>query len=925
MPSSPAEFSSDGPWLKKRPRSKATHVRMPPGMNWHAGSRFGSYEIVAAIGTGGMGEVYRARDPKLNRDVAIKVLLPSVIADPNRIARFRREAQVLASLNHPNIAHIHGIEEDGGITALILELVEGEDLSQRIGRGPLPIDEALAIARQIAEALEAAHDLGIIHRDLKPANIKVRADGTVKVLDFGLAKASDPTASLSADLMNSPTLSIHATQAGIILGTAAYMSPEQARGKSVDRRTDIWALGCVLFEMLTGNRPFAGEDATDTLVAVMSKEPRWTTLPASVPDAVRALLHLTLQKQPRDRLDSAAAFRLAIGEPLAALGSEHYRAPHVWSRSQRLAVLAWSLAASFAIALLVSTAYRSQSSSANEVIRFAIEPASYIRDLNPSPGYSLAASPDGTKLAFIALSGNVLRIYVRDLRSEAVTQVAGTEGGYLPFWSPDGRRLGFFSGDKLYKLDLADGRPILVSEARSPLGGTWNANQDILFASYSGFYRVAADNGKAVKVEVKDPFSRAERGFPQFLPDNDHFLYYAGGPFDSRAIFVGSLTQPESKLVSNADSAGQYSAAGFLLFTKGTALMAQSFDLKSLLTIGQPSRLVPDIASAWNSAELGQGVPTFAVSGNLLAFVPAVGNASQQTWFARNGTQLSVLPLPASGEFANPAISPDGLQVLFNRIDPETGNRDVWLIRSDGTSPTRLTFDAAEESDAVWSPDGRSIAFLSTRNQKYGLYRKSVNSQDDDELIKEFDGPVLPSSWSPDGRFIVYSTLESTPDVWALPLDGDRVPVPVRRSAFSEYGAQVSPDSRWIAYASDETGASEVYVQAFPQGGARVRVSNSGGGIHPRWRSDGKELFYWHLTSKRVFAIGIRSDGTTVTAGPERPMLDVTLDGMSDARNHYAVAPDGQRALLRKSSVTARQPSISVMVNWATELRHAGR
>ncbi|HXG89163.1 MAG TPA: protein kinase [Vicinamibacterales bacterium] len=532
----------------------------------NTGTRLGPYEIVAPLGAGGMGEVYRARDTKLNRDVAIKVLLPAVANDPDRLARFSLEAQVLASLNHPNIAHIHGIEESSGVTALVMELVEGEDLSQRIARGAIPLDEAWPIARQIAEAVEAAHEQGIIHRDLKPANIKVRPDGTVKVLDFGLAKALEPTAASSATAANSPTLSLHATQAGMILGTAAYMAPEQARGRPVDKRADVWAFGAVLYEMLTGARAFAGEDITDTIVAVMSKEPDWGRLPAGTPSRVRGLIRRCLEKDVKRRLQAIGEARIHLGDLVSgardpgadeALPTRATATPS----SSRGTRLAWVVAA---VALLAAAGL------AVPAVRYlreappAAPPATRTEITTPVGGdpLSFALSPDGTQIVFVAAGDGAPRLWLRSLSTTTAQPLAGTEGAAYPFWSPDSRSVAFFADGQLKRLDLGGGAPRALAAAPDGRSGSWNTDGVVLFAPNSGspLFRVAAAGGNAAPVTTLD--RQASHRWPVFLPDGRHFVFYAQGGPDTRGIHLGTLDAGASTRLTAADTAGTYLPAG---------------------------------------------------------------------------------------------------------------------------------------------------------------------------------------------------------------------------------------------------------------------------------------------------------------------------------------------------------------------------
>ena len=667
------------------------------------GSRLGPYEIVAPLGAGGMGEVYRARDPKLNRDVAIKVLLPTVANDPDRLARFSREAQVLASLNHPNIAAIYGIEESNGVTALVMELVEGEDLSQRIGRGAIPIDEALPIARQIAEALEAAHDHGIIHRDLKPANIKVRPDGTVKVLDFGLAKAVDPTAGSSTTAMNSPTLSIHATQAGIILGTAAYMSPEQARGKAVDKRTDLWALGCVLFEMLTGTRAFPGDDATDTIVAVVSKEPDWQALPPSVPSGLRKLLRRCLEKDPKRRLDSAAVIRIEIDDVAQAPSADAPVSPRPLSR-----FLPWGVAATLAAGLLASVMYPRRVPEERGVVRFNVE--SEFGSTRRQGAF--AVSPDGRSMAFTSAGADgVGRIVTRRLDDVETQVVTGTETAVSVFWSPDSRSIGFVKRGAIFRTDL-DGRPPLrlcdlPGGPQTGSVGAWGTKGVIVFSSSIGLMRVADTGGTPTPVSALNAAnSEVVHTAPFFLPNGIHVLFLALAPSStSGVIWATSIDEPARTRVAESSGGAAY-ADGWLLTTTGSPrrLLAQPFDPQRLTTSGSPQ----PVRDRLGFASTG-GAPGFSLSANGVLVVDRPPPAIHQlAWMDRRGQVLSTIgPAAAIRDFA---LAPDERRVAAPVHDIETGKADLWLYDSGREGGTRLTVQSVVIRP-MWARDGRRIFF----------------------------------------------------------------------------------------------------------------------------------------------------------------------------------------------------------------------
>ena len=718
------------------------------------GTRLGPYEVTAQIGVGGMGEVYRAIDTNLKRQVAIKVLPTSVAADADRLARFQREAEVLAALNHPNIAHIFGLEKSDGTIALVMELVEGPTLADRIAQGAIPIAEALPIAKQIAEALEAAHEQGIIHRDLKPANIKVRDDSGVKVLDFGLAKAMDPVGASSANAMNSPTLSIHATQAGIIMGTVAYMSPEQARGKPVDRRTDIWAFGCVLFEMLTGRTLFDGETASDTIAGILDREPDWAALP-KVPQGVARLLRRCLSKDAASRLHDIADARIEIVDALAGRPFEIDGRRRVDSRQ-------WMWSALLVIATAASAGITSRLMRKPAVVPPLLVEFPIDLPRGVEPAFGVSVSPDGRRIAMGAY-GTGFQIWVRSLDSSETRAIAGTDGAFWPFWSPDGSTLGFFADDKLKKIDLAHGHVTVLCDAPEPTGGSWSENGIIVFSSASHLVTISAAGGVPEPVAM----ARTDRDtvgefFPQFLPDNRHFLYYRqmvqGG-----TIEVASLDRTErSQRVAHSEFAGAYAPPGYLLFISGASLMAQRFDASSFTLAGEPMLIEASAAPGWL-----EGRPSFSASrtGTVAYTSTRLGNVGELTWVDRQGRPLGTIAQTRGEEFLNPAISPSGEQVAVNRMDPATGNWDVWVIDLARQVPLRLTTDAAMDADPLWSPDGRHVVFESRRAGRLALYRMLADGSEAERLanIDCRNCAAIPRSWSPDGQLLLYDLLVNPP------------------------------------------------------------------------------------------------------------------------------------------------------------------
>ncbi len=884
------------------------------------GNRLGPYEIVAAIGAGGMGEVYRARDSKLERDVAIKVLPDTVAHDLERLARFRREAQILAALNHPNIAHIHDFEDSTGTAALVMELVEGPTLADRIAKGALPLDEALPIAKQIAEALEAAHEQGIIHRDLKPANIKVRPDGTVKVLDFGLAKAFDPALPAGANATMSPTLSIHATQAGIILGTAAYMAPEQARGKAVDRRADLWAFGCVLYEMLSGARVFGGTEIADTLALVLTNEPQWTTLPAKTPEPIRRLLRRCLDKDPRRRLASASDARLEIEDALhESTGALPLPGTPTPVRSIRLwraiAVLVTLMAIGVSVWVLWPTPPK---------------PASRVETSLPdgtTPGDFLSVSPDGRKLVVAAAGQSGL--WLRDLGSLEWRRLPGTENGMSPFWSPDSRHVAFAVENQLKKVDTTGGPPeTLCTVSSSAMGsGSWNRDGEIIFGSWGGgsggpLWKVSQAGGQATAVTEVDT-SKGERYHtsPVFLEDGRQFLYFRSGPPESAGIYAGSLdAKPtdQSRVRILATELTPSYADGYIFFMRATTMMAQPFDRRRLQLKDAPVAIAEAIKTTWFGSEM------FSVSsGGVLAYrtAPAIENV-QLTWIDRAGKVLGTVESPTFEGAVN--LSPDGKRAVVRDAGYDVPG-DLWTVDLSNGRRTRLTFRRNNYSPGVWSPDGTRLAYAGG-NLGDTLYEKaSTGTGEEIELLKEAGTRHFVTSWSSDGRFLLYHT-ENAPktgyDVWVLPLEGERKPVLLLGDSFNEWAAQFSPDNHWMVYASTETGNdAELFVRPFsvsasgtPALGQGKWQLSRGSGNWPVWRAGAEILFNSGLpwtVGNAIMAAPVRTTGAAFESGAPQRLFP------SGAGAGWDVTVDGQRFLVPVARVQHPAPvSISMILNW---------
>jgi Tol biopolymer transport system component len=877
------------------------------------GTRLGPYEILSALGAGGMGEVYRARDTRLDRDVAMKLLPDLFASDAERLARFTREAQTLASLNHPNIAHIHGLEESGGVRALVMELVEGEDLSQRIARGAIPLEEALPIAKQIADGLEAAHEQGIIHRDLKPANIKVRPDGTVKVLDFGLAKLTEAGGAGRAgpaDLSQSSTRTSPAamTGLGVILGTAAYMSPEQARGKPLDKRTDIWAFGCVLYEMLTGRRTFADDEVSDVLAAVLTREPDLAALPVTAPPSIRRLLRRCLQKDRSERLRDIGDARIEIRDALSKADPEVAVAPVVGADRRRRERLAWIGAlAALTLALAASLILGLRPSPAGSEMRVDIATPPTTAPL------SLAISPDGRTIAFVATSESESRLWVRSLASASARPVVGTDGAEYPFWSPDSRSVGFFAQGQLRRVDVDGGSVQTLANVPAGQGGAWNRDDVILFASLGNpISRIPAKGGDPVAVS-----GLAQQGTdfsPQFLPGGRRFLYYVRGSPEVRGVYVGQLDETlEPRRLLDSDSGAVYASSGQLLFVRQGTLFAQDFDPSRLALTAGPFPVAERVVFRSGLAAL-----SISAAGPIIYRTGSTAEPhAQWVWFDRSGREVTKVSNAMAGDAGNfPSMAPDGrrvaLQVMVN------GNADIWSLDTGRGLFSRFTSDAADDVMPIWSPDGSRIVFSSNRSGVHQLYQKSVTGAGGEELLLSTAELKFATDWSLDGRFLLYlsDNQKTGSDLWALPMNGDRTPFPVVKTTFNEGQAQFSPDGKWIAYQSNESGSFEIYVQPFPGPEGKSRISTNGGG-QVRWRRDGKELFYIALDGRLIaIPVQLASSGQAVDVGAPVPLFAAPVGGALEERQQYIVSSDGQRFLMKAVTEEGSTSPITVILNW---------
>jgi serine/threonine-protein kinase len=892
------------------------------------------YRITARLGAGGMGEVYRSTDTRLGREVALKFLPDLFADDAERLARFQREAQLLASLNHPHIAAIYGLEESAGIHFLALELVEGPTLAERIAEGPMPMAEALGIAMQIAEALEAAHEKPIIHRDLKPANIKLTADGQVKVLDFGLAKALEGEMD-EDDIANSPTLSRVATRAGVLLGTAAYMSPEQAKGKRADRRADIFAFGVVFYEMLTGKQAFSGDSIPEILAGVLKQEMDWSALPSDTPPAIRRLLRRCLEKDARRRLRDIGDARMEIVDTLAAPQAETaIAAPAVappmpaqplWQRA-----LPWSLAAVLAAVTALAFWRPWIPAPARPVVaRFAasLQPS---ESLNPATG-GLAISPDGAYIAYMSTpsSGAARQLFLRAMdRAEAIP-IPGAEGATGLFFSPDSQWIAFTAGGKLKKVPRAGGTPITLCDKSIGHTGTWGPDGTIYFFEPAGkLMRVPGAGGAPeVLATIEAKPGENEPRWPEVLPGGEAILFAMGGTplYDDATIIAQSLKTGERKTLIQGGTSPRYLSTGHIVYGQGGRLLAIPFDLRRLEVTGAAAPVLEDV---WQAAG---GFLAYGVSGNgSLAYVNGgqAGVLARSTlhWVDRSG---DARPVGSAHAFVDPSLSPDGQRLAIRNGDIAALS-DIYVSDLNRGTLTRLTFAKPGEQtySPVWTPDGTRVIYsLSSgagagtagRGGAWKIMWRSADGSGAEESLFSGTGAMFPLSISPDGQLLVFQQGPvARRDLWVLPLAGERKARPLLEGSFDEVAAQISPDGRWLAYVSNETGRQEVYVQPFPGLGGKWQVSATGG-TEPRWSRDGRQLFY--RSGNKMMAVDVQTR-SGFAAGTPRMLFDQPYAINPNAAARYDVAPDGQHFLMLKVDETLSSPlELRVVLNWADEVQ----
>jgi serine/threonine protein kinase/Tol biopolymer transport system component len=877
----------------------------PPALT--SGERLGTYEITGLLGAGGMGRVYRARDTTLDRDVALKILPDRWLNDPDRRARFEREARMLASLNHPNIGSIYGVHEGApspasglAVKALVLELVEGDTLADLIAyhaqlsasRSGLPIAEVVSTASQVIEALEAAHERGIVHRDLKPANIKVTPEGRVKVLDFGLARAMGGTGS-GPEIANSPTITGRGTQDGVLLGTAPYMSPEQARGRAVDKRTDIWAFGCVLYEMLTGAPAFVGDSVSETLANVIKTDPDWTALPPDTPTALHLCLLRCLQKDLRQRFHDIADVRLAMEGAFEQPTRDSDSTRHDRPAHTRLAYTGWAIALVATAGALAIVAIAPWGPADAPEIRLEIVTPPAADPL------SFAISPDGRSVVFQA--GQDPRLWLRPLDSQETRPLGGTDDGLYPFWSPDSRSVGFTARGVLKRIDLDSGL-VRTLARHSFAGGAWNVDGTILIGSVIGpLYSVQADDGSVTQTTNLLEGQSSHR-WPQFLPDG-RFLFFTLGPPAVRAVYLGSTADANVQRLSDRESGYRFMPPSHVLFARQGGLWARRLGPESTTLEGELVPVAPKVLVSPGFF----GYSAFSSSATGAIAYRASAGETQLVWLDRAGRPVGTVGQADDGQMTLYQLSRDGRTVAITRTI--AGNTNVWLLDTERGVPHRLSFDV-NDNDVIISPDGTRVVHQANGPSDGSVVyeRRSDGTGTESQLLQESVNEWHhPQDWSADGRHIMYAVTTTTGlDLRALPLSGERTPFDVARTSFSELNARFSPDGRWVAYQSNETGQFEIHVQPFPGPGPKVQVS-VGGGTLPRWRRDGGELFYIAL-DKRLMAVSIAQSGSRLETDPPQALFTLS------ATKGYEPSPDGQRFLV--TEVVSEASPISVILNW---------
>jgi len=886
------------------------------------GTKLGRYEIRSKLGAGGMGEVYLARDVEIGRDVALKVLPSTFSSDKDRLQRFQQEACAAGALNHPNILSIYDVGKHDGSPYVVSELLQGETLRTRISGTPLSPRRAIDYALQITHGLAAAHAKGIIHRDLKPDNIFITNDGRVKILDFGLAKLTQPDG--NQQQTDIPTRRVD-TDPGVVMGTVGYMSPEQLKGRTVDQRSDIFSFGAILYEMLSGRRAFHGESTAETMSAILREDPPdLSETNQRISPGLERLVHHCLEKNPEERFHSASdlAFALEALSGAAVMSDQTTVTTIPYGASKLRQLLPWIVAGAFGL-LSIGLLPFAISSLRQTPVRQGLIRSAILAPENATftPLNQFALSPDGQSLAFVARAagGDQNILWLRPLNASTAQPLAGSDGasGWSPpFWSPNSRFIGFFAGGKLKKIDITGGPAQTVCDATNGLGGTWNRDDVIIFApNLSGpLHRVSAAGGTSTPVTKVDSTSFSHR-WPYFLPDGHHFLYRGTLPAanENNGIYLGSLESTEQRLIMRNNASVAF-ASGQLLFARDTALMAQSFDENNFGLTGDPVPIVQQL-----QVDPAGGRAVFSVSDNgILAFQSGImrGNG-QLIWFDRNGKQIS--GIGESGFYGQPRLSNDNQKIAISIFDAQHPSSDIWIYELARNVPTRFTFDPAFDGAPLWSADGKQIVFSSRRKGFEDIYQKASDGSGSEEILFESAENKVPTSLSPDGRFLAFTNTDTKAntkqDIWILPLFGERKAYAFLQTPFDEFGAQFSPDGRWLAYVSDELGTTQVYIAPFPGPGGKWQVSKSGG-TEPCWRADGKEL-YFVAPDGKLTAVEVTARDATVEIGIAQALFETRM--FYSPGTHYDVTRDGKRFLVDMAGEGSIP--IMLMVNWTAELK----
>jgi serine/threonine protein kinase len=883
-------------------------------MTLSTGTKLGRYEIRSQLGAGGMGEVYRARDEKLNRDVAIKVLPPQYSQDQNRLHRFEQEAQAAGQLNHPNILAIYDVGIHENAPYVVSELLEGQVLRDRLRNGSLPQRKAVDYALQVARGLSAAHERKLVHRDIKPENVFITHDERLKILDFGLVKLRE-TFEPDQPQTDVPTRRVNTTP-GVAVGTVGYMSPEQVRGDGVDHRTDIFAVGVILYEMLAGDRAFRGNSEVETLNAILKDDPPEFTSAKTISPSLERIMRRCLEKNPEERFQSARdlAFALeALSDPAGSTPKSS--GPSKTRRFGREGVVALVACLFLFTTLILLFLYIRRTTTDAYSSRFQISPPENLTLATADLLFPVAVSPSGRQLALVLTGDGRTSLWLRPLDSLTAVPFDKTDGARNPFWSPDGRFIGFFADGKLKKIAASGGVPEIICDAPpNTNSGTWSQDGTILFTVgqlEKGILRVSANGGPVTEVSKPDPLQRENYHFwPQFLPDGRHF-FFLGGKIrrEESVVYLASVDDGEPKRVLQASSRVMYAPPGYLLYVREGTLLAQAFDTASLSLTGEQITIAEQVG---NFSPTGNAYFSVSANGEVLAY-QAGGSTSRLVWLNRTGTEESAVGTPA--DYLNPRLSPDGQKIAVNIIDPKDGTNDLWIYELSRATLTRFTFTPGMENGSAWSPDSKRLVFAHDQDGPPHLFLKALGETGDGEmLLSPNEGPQLPQDWSADGQFLIYRGFFSPTrsDLFILPMAGERKPFAFANTSFLESEARFSPNGRWVAYVSDESGRREIYVRRSQGVGERIQISNSGGS-RPRWSHDGRELFYV-AADQKLIAVPV-STGDQFEAGNA-----VALFKIEARASDFDVAPDGKRFLVN-STVDAPKRPLSVVTGWASNIK----